>query len=91
MFNVRNYSPEVIILPRVNNFDLKQKKHEIFCFITCYHPQTGSGKIKANKRPLISVKTKVFFRKNCTTTYLTTTPSKSFYIFLLFFSEIINP
>ena len=40
LFNIRNYSPEVIniqrreaelntVLPRVNNFDIKQKRHEI--------------------------------------------------------------
>ena len=39
LFNIRNYSPEVIniqrheaelniVLPRVNNFDIKQKRHE---------------------------------------------------------------
>ena len=41
LFNIRNYSPEVIniqrreadmniILPRVNNFNIKQKGHGIF-------------------------------------------------------------
>ena len=40
LFNIRNYSPEVnniqrreaelnTVLPRVNNFDIKQKRHEI--------------------------------------------------------------
>ena len=44
LFNIRNYSPEVIniqrreaelnmILPRVNNFDIKQKKAWNICFI----------------------------------------------------------
>ena len=44
LFNISNYSPEVIniqrseaklniILPRVNNFDFKQKKHRIFVFL----------------------------------------------------------
>ena len=33
-----------------------------------------------NKIQQISVKTQVFFRKNWTTTYLTTTPGKPFYI-----------
>ena len=44
LFNIRNYSPEVIniqrreaelniILPRVNNFDIKQKSHEIFVLL----------------------------------------------------------
>ena len=44
LFNIRNYSLEVIniqrceaelnsILPRVNNFDIKQKRHEIFVLL----------------------------------------------------------
>ena len=58
--NVRNYSPEVIniqqrqaklniILPRVNNFDIRQKKAWNICFIICHQHQTRSGKIKANQ------------------------------------------
>ena len=53
LFNIRNYSPAVmnvqrregelnIILPTVNNFDMKQKK-------ACNHHQTRCGKIKTNK------------------------------------------
>ena len=72
LFNIRNYSPEVIniqrreaelniILPRVNNFDIKQKKAWNICFIICHQHQTRSGKIKANKTQQISVKTQVFF------------------------------
>ena len=60
LFNTRNYSLEVIniqrrkaelniILPRVNNFDIKQKKAWNICFIMCYQHQTRSGKIKTNK------------------------------------------
>ena len=36
LFNIRNYSPKIyndakrILLPRVNNFDIKQKRHGIF-------------------------------------------------------------
>ena len=44
MFNIGNYSPEVIniqrreaelniILPRVNNLDIKQKRHVIFVLL----------------------------------------------------------
>ena len=74
-FNIRNYSPEVIniqrreaelniILPRVNNFDIKQKKIWNICFIICDRHKTRSRKIKANKTQQNSVETKVFFRKN---------------------------
>ena len=63
---------------RVNQ---KQKKKAWnICFIICHQHQTRSGKIKANKTQQISVKIQVFFRKNKTTTYLTATPSKLFYI-----------
>ena len=75
MFNIRNYSPEVIniqrhkdelniILPRVKNFDIKQKKAWNICFITWHQHQTRSGKIKTNKAQQILVKTQVFFLKN---------------------------
>ena len=74
MFNIRNYSPEVIniqrreaelniILPRVNNFDIKQKKAWNICFIICHQHQTRSGKIKTNKTQQISVKAQDFFEK----------------------------
>ena len=74
LFNIRNYSPEVIniqwreaelniILPRVNNFNIKQKKAWNICFNICHQHQTRSGKIKANKTQQISVKTQVFFVK----------------------------
>ena len=60
LFNIRNYSPAVmnvqrregelnIILPTVNNFDMKQKKAQNICFIICNHHQTRCGKIKTNK------------------------------------------
>ena len=69
LFNIRNYSTEVInisrreaklniILPRVNNFDTKQKKAWNICFIICHQHQTRSGKINANKIQKISVKTR---------------------------------
>ena len=49
LFNIRNYSPKVIniqrreaelniTLPRVNNFDIKQKRHGIFVLL--YTPST---------------------------------------------------
>ena len=60
LFNIRNYSPEVIniqrreaelniILPRVNNFDIKQRKAWNICFIIRHQPQTRSGKTKAKQ------------------------------------------
>ena len=50
LFDIRNYSPEVIniqrreeelsiISPRVNNFDIKQKKTWNICFIICHTKQ----------------------------------------------------
>ena len=92
LFNIRNYSPEVIklprniILPRVNNLDTKLKMAWNICFIICHKHQTRSEKIKAYKTQQISVKTQVFFCKNWTKTYLITTPSKAFnIIFVIFF------
>ena len=74
LFNIRNYSAEVIniqwreaelniILPTVNNFDIKQKMAWNICSIICHQHQTRSDKIKANKTQQISIKTQVFFRK----------------------------
>ena len=89
LFNIRNYSREVIniqrhkaelniILPRVNNFDIKQKEAWNICFIICHQHQTRFGKIKANKTQQIPVKIQVLVNH--------------FMLFLLiFFSEIINP
>ena len=74
LFNIRNYSPEVIniqrheaelniVLPRVNNFDIKQKKAWNICFIIYHQHQTRSGKIKTNKTLQILVKAQAFFIK----------------------------
>ena len=67
MFIIRNYSPEIIniqrreaelniTLPRVNNFDIKQKDMK-------YMPPIPNriGKMKANKTKQISIKALVFF------------------------------
>ena len=89
MFNIRNYSPEVIniqrrevylniILPRLINFDIKHKKKAWNFVLLGHQQQTRSGKIKANKTVNFGHNTS-FLCKNWTTTYLTTTPSKSFY------------
>ena len=102
LFNIRNYWPEVIniqrrkaelniVLPRVNNFDIKQKKAWNICFIIYHQHQTRSGKIKITKQQ-ISVKTQVFFvqieLQHITTA---TAPSKAFYIvFVDIISEIIK-
>ena len=74
LFNIRNYSSEIIniqrlevelniILPKVNNYDIKQEKAWNICFIICHQHQTTSGKIKAKKTEQILVKTQVFFVK----------------------------
>ena len=74
LFNIRNYSPNVIniqqreaewniALPRVNNFDIKQKRAWNIRFIICHQHQTRSGKKKTNKTQQISFKTQFFFAK----------------------------
>ena len=74
MFNIRSTSLEVIliqrreaeltiILLRVNNFNIKQKKAWNICFIICHPHQTRSGKIKANKTQEIPVTAQVLFVK----------------------------
>ena len=74
LFTMRNYSPNVIniqrryvklniLLPSMNNFDIKQRKAWNICFITCHQNQTRSGKIKDSKTQQFLVKTQVF-RKN---------------------------
>ena len=91
MFNIQNHSPEVIniqwleaelniIFPRVNNFVFKQKKAWNICVNICHQHQTRSGKIKANNKTANFGHNTSLFRKNWTTIYLTTAPSKSFYI-----------
>ena len=71
LFNTKNYSPKVIniqrckaklniILPRENNFNIKQKKAWNICFIICHQHQIRSGKIKTNKTQLILDTTQVF-------------------------------
>ena len=85
LFNIRNY------LPRVNNFDINQKKAWDFFFF--YMPPTPKkfGNIKASKTQHFSVKTKVFFVKT-EQQHLTIFHSKSFYIiFVDILCEIINP
>ena len=36
-----------IILPRMSNFSIKQKKTRTICFIICHQDQARSGKVKA--------------------------------------------
>ena len=54
LFNIRNYSPEVyiqrreaelnIILPRVNNFNIKQKRHGIFVLLYATNTKNDLGR-----------------------------------------------
>ena len=46
LFNIRNHSPEVmnIILPRVNNFDIKQKGHRIFVLLYASNTKQDLGR-----------------------------------------------
>ena len=48
-----------ILIPRVNNFDIKQKKAWSICLIICHQNQTRSGKIKTNKTQDFFVKTEL--------------------------------
>ena len=57
------YAELNIILQRVNNFDIKQKKAWNICFIICHQHQTRAGKIKAYKTHQILVATEVFIVK----------------------------
>ena len=62
--NIQRRKAELnIILLRVNNFDIKQKRACNICFIICDKQQTRSGKTKANKTQEFSVRTQVFFVK----------------------------
>ena len=58
-YNIRDYSPEVIniTLPRVNNFDIKQKSHGIFVSLHATNTKQDLGRLKTNKTQQISVKT----------------------------------
>ena len=95
LFNIRNYSPEAslnIILPRVSNFNIKQKRHGIFVLLYATNTKQYLGRYRVTNHSKFRSKHKYFFCKNWTTTYKTTTPSKLFYIILLeFFSGIISP
>ena len=84
--NIQRREAEVnIILPRVNNFDIKQKKAWNICFIICHQHQTRSGKIKTKN-------TQVFFLKAELRHIKLQLLVNHFILFLLiFFSEIINP
>ena len=46
LFIIRNYSPKVIntILPRVKNFDIKQKRHEIFVLLYATNTKQDLGR-----------------------------------------------
>ena len=61
---MRNYSPEVIniqrlevelniILPRVNNFDIKQKRHEIFVLLYAPNTKQDLGKQRLTKQQIL--------------------------------------
>ena len=75
LLNIKNHSPEVInvqrgeaelniMLLRVNNFAIKQKKVCNICFIICHQNQTRSRKIKTNKTVNFGQDTSFFFHKN---------------------------
>ena len=81
-----------IIQPRVNNFDIKQKKSWNICFIKWHQHQTRCQKTKTNKTQQISVKTQVFLVKTELQHTKLQLLVNLFIIFLLIFlSEIISP
>ena len=84
--NIQRRKAELnIILLRVNNFDIKQKKAWNICFIICHQHQTRSGKIKTKN-------TQVFFLKAELRHIKLQLLVNHFILFLLiFFSEIISP
>ena len=61
LFNIRTYSPKVmnIILPRLNNFDIKQKRRGMLVLLYA----TNTKKDLANQTQQILVKAQVFFVK----------------------------
>ena len=61
LFNIRKYSPKVmnIILPRLNNFDIKQKRRGMLVLLYA----TNTKKDLANQTQQILVKAQVFFVK----------------------------
>ena len=74
MFIIRNSSPEVIniqrreadfniTLPRVDNFDIKQKRHGIFVSLYATNTKQDLGRGKDQQTQQISVKTQVLFVK----------------------------
>ena len=108
LFNIRNYSTEVnniqrreaeldIILPRVNNFDIKQKKAWNICFVICHQHQTRSWKKRLTKHSKFRSKHKVFFVKTELWHIQLQILENHFILFLLIsflkslVSEIINP
>ena len=103
LFNIRNYSPEVIniqrgevelniILPGVNNFNIKQKKHGIYVLLYATNTKQDLERYRLTKHSKVWSKHTSCFPKNWTTTYLTTFPSKSFYIIFvdIFFLKLTH-
>ena len=103
LFNIRNYSPKVIniqwwkaelniILPRVNNFEIKQKKAWNIYYIIWHQYQTRSRRIKTKKTHQTSAKTQAFFIKTELRHIKLQLLVNHFILFsLIFSSEIISP
>ena len=84
--------PELTVLLRVTNFDIKRKKTGNICFIICHQQQARSGKIKVDKTQQVSVTTQVFFVKTeLQHIQLQLLVNNFILLLLIFFSEIINP
>ena len=97
LFDIRNYSPEVInfqrceaILPRVNNFKIKQKRHGIFYYMAPTPDKIWEDKDQQNTT--ISIKTQVSFVKTELRHIKLQLILNHFILYLLiFFSEVISP
>ena len=75
LFNIRNYSPEVsniqrgevelnVILPGVNNFNIKQKKHGIYVLLYATNTKQDLERQRLTKHSKVWSKHTSFFPKN---------------------------
>ena len=92
LFNIRNYSRETslnIILPRVNNFNIKQKRQGIFVLLYATNTKQHLGRYRLTN---FGQNTSIFFEKTELRHIKLQLLVNYFILFLLeFFSGIISP